>query len=175
MASESAALARSAANGSLCISNFLRELILLALCDMTMQRIMRTINFIVFADKIDTTRPGGHEDRKESVLKFIIYMLRDDHPNRFMGFEWAYRHSGINLSDYQQVYTGTIVQRRSITEMLEEIYSMFNLRDSSAFPGDYIGRSLSVSDLVELEGEGIYFCDSVGFKNITERKKEGQA
>jgi hypothetical protein len=44
---------------------------------------------------------------------------------------------------------------------------MFN----TALPADYRGRSLSVSDVVEIvEAEnvkpGFYFCDSIGFKEV---------
>lgn len=52
-------------------------------------------------------------------------------------------------------------------ETLEDVYSMFN----SNHPKGYTGRSLSVSDVVEVidggeEEPGYYYCDSVGFKRI---------
>lgn len=33
-------------------------------------------------------------------------------------------------------------------------------------PDWYTGRALSVSDIVCLDGEGSYFCDSVGWKKV---------
>ena len=44
---------------------------------------------------------------------------------------------------------------------LEEIYEIFNLRH----PDGYRGRSLSVSDIVELP-DGLHFCDSFGWKPV---------
>lgn len=56
---------------------------------------------------------------------------------------------------------------------LEEIYRMFNIDQ----PEGYKGRSLSVSDVIEVfptEGEdksaikeGFYYCDSIGFKEVS--------
>ena len=48
---------------------------------------------------------------------------------------------------------------------LEDVYRMFN----TDRPKDYTGRSLSVSDVVEItdgESKGFYFCDTVGFEKI---------
>lgn len=55
---------------------------------------------------------------------------------------------------------------------LEEVYYIFNM----AHPEGYRGRSLSVSDVVEIqtpEGSSFYFCDSIGFKPI-EFQNEGR-
>ncbi len=48
---------------------------------------------------------------------------------------------------------------------LEEVYCMFNIER----PEGFTGRSLSVSDLVEVIEPGkstFYFCDDIGFKKI---------
>lgn len=48
---------------------------------------------------------------------------------------------------------------------LEEVYQMFNLDH----PDGYQGRSLSVSDVVEVVGEEkstFHFCDSIGFREV---------
>ena len=48
---------------------------------------------------------------------------------------------------------------------LEEVYQMFNLDH----PDGYRGRSLSVSDVVEVVGEEkspFHFCDSIGFREV---------
>ncbi|MBQ3416969.1 MAG: DUF3846 domain-containing protein [Ruminococcus sp.] len=48
---------------------------------------------------------------------------------------------------------------------LEDVYRMFN----TDRPKGYTGRSLSVSDVVEItdgESKGFYFCDNIGFEKI---------
>ena len=48
---------------------------------------------------------------------------------------------------------------------LEEVYQMFNIGQ----PDGYRGRSLSVSDVVEVVGEEkstFHFCDSIGFREV---------
>jgi hypothetical protein len=48
-------------------------------------------------------------------------------------------------------------------DILEDIWVMFNCEERT--PANYIGRSLSVSDVVGIDG-WLYFCDSVGWKRI---------
>lgn len=45
--------------------------------------------------------------------------------------------------------------------LLNELYEIFNVRP----PETYRGRSLSVSDVVELDGTP-YFCDSFGWQKV---------
>ncbi|MBR4953119.1 MAG: hypothetical protein IKZ30_01245 [Oscillospiraceae bacterium] len=94
---------------------------------------------------------------------FSLFMLREGRANRFMGLEWTLNHGGVNLKDYEVVYTGVIEPRDTAAQTLEDIFVMFNINH----PADYQNRSMSVSDLVGLEGDGLYFCDSIGFKKIT--------
>lgn len=71
---------------------------------------------------------------------------------------------------YLPVFTGEIdfpektpygnEQRRQY--LLEKIFAMFNLRH----PEGYCSRSLSVGDVVELEGQH-YLCAAFGFRRIT--------
>lgn len=68
----------------------------------------------------------------------------------------------IDSSIYDKVYDG-----EADCQSLEGVFGMFN----TALPADYRGRSLSVSDVVEIvEAEnvkpGFYFCDSIGFKEV---------
>ena len=65
-------------------------------------------------------------------------------------------------SVYDKVFAGTVKCRN-----LEDVFVLFN----SSRPEGFRGRSLSVSDIVEVEDAasitpGCYFCDSVGFKEI---------
>jgi hypothetical protein len=49
---------------------------------------------------------------------------------------------------------------------LEEVYMALQ----GTKPQGYKGHSLSVSDLVEIDGK-IYYCDSYGFKDVTKKCK----
>ena len=72
----------------------------------------------------------------------------------------------ISLSDYDCNYVGYVD-----CEDLEAVYRMFNINQ----PARYIGRSMSVSDIVEVvesaadaTKRGFYYCDSIGFKYLGE-------
>ena len=70
--------------------------------------------------------------------------------------------SQVNAELYDEVYEGDVE-----TQDLEGVYKIFNFD----YVKDYEGRSLSVSDVVEVENSdeiepGFYFCDSIGFKKI---------
>lgn len=63
---------------------------------------------------------------------------------------------------YERVYTGEIKG-----QALEDVFGVLNWDH----PDDYRGRSLSVSDVIEVkEGSdveaGFYFCDNIGFKRV---------
>lgn len=98
-------------------------------------------------------------------MMYSIYMLRPCEATtnkRFMSYEWTKAHGGVNIFEYNAVYTGHIEPRTTVEETLEALYIMFNTNR----PEDYKGRSLSVSDMIFLEDNGTYFCDSVGFKRL---------
>lgn len=95
-------------------------------------------------------------------LMYEIYQIRENHRNRFMDYEYAAEHGGVNLRDYERVYTGTI-SSVDTTETLERLYAVFNRPD---LPAGYAGRSLSVSDIVVLEDAGAYFCGSIGWRKL---------
>lgn len=70
--------------------------------------------------------------------------------------------SDVDSAIYAKIYEGEVP-----CDDLESVYQMFNL----CHPEDFRGRSLSVSDVVEvLESEaiaaGFYFCDIIGFKSV---------
>ena len=75
-------------------------------------------------------------------------------------------HNGIVPAEaYEMVYEGEVE-----AETTEDIFFVFNVK----FPKDYKGRSLSVSDVVEIinsDGKNeFYFCDTIGFKRIKFKK-----
>lgn len=99
-------------------------------------------------------------------MNIAIYQVNMDRGNdnvAFMNYEKLERFQGsaaINGKIYDKVFEGEVSCGN-----LEEVYQMFNINH----PDGYRGRSLSVSDIVEVVSEGkstFYFCDSIGFKEI---------
>lgn len=103
------------------------------------------------------------------MTEFSIYQIntdRDDNRVRFLGLDTLerFQHSKtVNPALYDRVYDGKLD-----CNSLETIYEKFNIDH----PADCKGRSLSVSDVVEISesdtlNPGFYFVDSIGFKSIS--------
>ena len=81
-------------------------------------------------------------------MKIKVYQIdQDSDRNRvgFMGYDFTMQHGGVNPSVYKTVFDG-----RVDCDDLEEIFSLFN---SGSRPPTLFGHSLSVSDVVEIQGE----------------------
>lgn len=107
-------------------------------------------------------------------MKIRVYQInsdRDEHRVMFLSHDRLERFQGspdVDSSIYDKVY-----EKEVACSNLEDIYTMLNIDH----PSDYHGRSLSVSDVVEVvESEnmpqGFYFCDSVGFKQVVFHPEE---
>lgn len=103
------------------------------------------------------------------MTEFSIYQINTDRDNNrvcFLGLDTLERFQHSKEVDpvlYDRVYDGKLD-----CNSLETIYEKFNIDH----PADYKGRSLSVSDVVEIKGSdtlnpGFYFVDSIGFKSIS--------
>ena len=103
------------------------------------------------------------------MTEFSIYQINTDRDNNrvcFLGLDTLERFQHSKEVDpvlYDRVYDG-----RLDCNSLETIYQKFNVDH----PADYKGRSLSVSDVVEIResdtlNPGFYFVDSIGFKSIS--------
>ena len=69
--------------------------------------------------------------------------------------------SGIPANLYRMMYEGVVP-----TKELSVVFYIFNM----AHPQDYRTRSLSVSDVIEVVEENsstFYFCDTVGFREVS--------
>lgn len=97
---------------------------------------------------------------------YQINMERDGNRVAFMEYEALPKFQGAqepNPKIHDKVYDGSVD-----CSNLEDVYRKFNLDH----PAEYRGRSLSVSDIVEVvkaDGveKGFYFCDTVGYKKIS--------
>jgi hypothetical protein len=98
-------------------------------------------------------------------MKYKLYQIKDveNCSYIFSGFNFAQKDKKFSLNDYEVVYEGEI-EDYSIEYTLEKLFDMFNI----FYPEDFKGRSMSVSDVVELEGV-YYYCDHIGFKKITDK------
>ena len=100
--------------------------------------------------------------------KYQIYQLDKNNPNvmnnRKMFMDWDMLHKycgGFDITDYKVVYDSKIKSKKTIDEILEDLFEIFNINH----PDDFHGHSLSISDIVVIDGT-TYFCDSIGWKKI---------
>ena len=104
---------------------------------------------------------------------FQINMGRDEKSEAFLGIderEHVLNLSEINSNIYDCVFSGNVE-----CGGLEDIFQKFNIDH----PNGYSGRSLSVSDIVEIvEAEdvekGFYYCDSIGFSKVNFDPEEAE-
>ena len=94
---------------------------------------------------------------------YQINMSRDDNRVAFLEISQLDKFQGsseVNSEIYDKVFEGAVE-----TDTLEGVYQMFNCD----CPDSFQGRSLSVSDVVEIidgKNAGFYFCDSIGFQRV---------
>ena len=98
-------------------------------------------------------------------MKIKIYQINQERDGKKVIF-CNYKHikavygKKIPADLYDCVFDGEVEAKN-----LEEVYEIFNLHH----PDGYTGRSLSVSDVVEIifeRGSRFRFCDSIVFKKI---------
>lgn len=99
-------------------------------------------------------------------MKYEIYQIKD-----IAKVDYAFRsydENKFSMNDYNMVYDGILPDTENFTDeesfvidVLEELFYVFNCDH----PEDFMGHSLSVSDVVVIDGEK-YYCDSFGWKKI---------
>ena len=95
-------------------------------------------------------------------MKIAIYQInlgRDYEKTAFESLEYLRKTKGVEAVDssiYDKVWEGEVNCKD-----LEDVYRKFN----TDHPADYKGRSLSVSDIVEVDGS-FNFCDTIGFVKV---------
>lgn len=113
-------------------------------------------------------------------MKYRIHQLdvTDRIKYSFMGWEFAKRYN-FSIKDYILVYSGDSICYKNGIECtdpdtaLEILFTKFNIHR----PTDFTGHSLSVSDVVELitnDRSTYFYCESFGWKNITEEVIMGE-
>lgn len=95
------------------------------------------------------------------MKKYSIYLICDD--KAFIRYS-VLEKIGFSMKDYTKVYEGftsDFEEKKEISQILDLIYAKFNIGK----PNDYNYRSISVGDIVEIDGVK-YFCDSFGWKKL---------
>ena len=90
-------------------------------------------------------------------MKYKIKQIKDveNCAYAFKHYEWA--KNVLDLKDYEVVYDGEL-DYPEMPNALEELFDIFNVRR----PEDFKGRSMAVSDIIEVDGKN-YYCDAVGW------------
>ena len=94
-----------------------------------------------------------------------LYQLPIEHPLTFMGLKY-WKDEPLTLDAYEDM--GDLPFNNvdgDVMETLEDIYIYGN--SDQEYYDAYKSRSISVSDVVELDGR-YYYCDSFGWKDITD-------
>ena len=88
-----------------------------------------------------------------------IYQLKEEHFDKaFLGYDTVMKAYGEpEIEWYNKIYEFDTNEDLS----LEDIFYIFNMNR----PEDFKGHSLSVSDIVDVDGES-YYCDRFGWKVI---------
>jgi hypothetical protein len=100
-----------------------------------------------------------------ALIPYYIYQLPADHPDKFCNLPDDI--SEVRMRDYMLVYIGELRRRSGRSDasdiaVLEELFYRFNVER----PEDFLGHSLSVSDVVQV-GDRFYRCESVGWKQVS--------
>lgn len=94
-------------------------------------------------------------------MKLKVYQINADIDKKnalFRNYESIMKDEGkVDASIYRCVFDGNI----NATD-LEKVFEVLNTEHVVG----YNGHSLSVSDIVDIENDGCYFCDSFGFKKL---------
>jgi hypothetical protein len=94
-------------------------------------------------------------------MEYKIYQLKSNEE----GYKYMFRRYDENnvpsKSLYNVVYSGEVESSENVMDVLEGLYVTFNVNH----PADFKGHSLSVSDVVELDGK-YYYCDSFGYVEL---------
>lgn len=100
---------------------------------------------------------------------YAILQAPTTKPFKFIGHSFLIEMDmKVSICDYDFLYSGKcneIGQFESETELLDKIYSKFNLD----IPSDFRGHSLSVSDVILFNKGGVltaYYVDTTGFVKV---------
>lgn len=102
-------------------------------------------------------------------MNIKIYQLSSENERAFIFEPWECISEDFEFENYNLVWEGTFEEFANVPSTnniwnLDKIFSIFNC----SRPDNFKGHSLSVSDIVVLDGE-YYYCDSYGWEKITNK------
>jgi hypothetical protein len=97
------------------------------------------------------------------MMKVKVYQADINWNNKFRDYAFVMAHGGIDEDQYHCCYDGELN-----TNTLEDVYCELNMHH----PVGFNGHSLSVSDIIKVEGLGTYFVDFIGFEEIFNFKED---
>ena len=115
----------------------------------------------------------GHIPPRDVEQRFLnsptdsmaIYQLRRDAPVELRFANLGSLAAPPDPANYEAVYTREVYPDDDTGRILENFFYIFN----DERPGDFVGHSLSVSDIVALKQDGkvsYHYCDSMGFQEL---------
>mgnify|MGYP000799359373 FL=1 len=115
----------------------------------------------------------GHIPPRDVEQRFLnsptdsmaIYQLRRDAPVELRFANLGSLAAPPDPANYEAVYTREVYPDDDTGSILENFYYIFN----DERPGDFVGHSLSVSDIVALKQDSkvsYHYCDSMGFQEL---------
>lgn len=104
------------------------------------------------------------------MFNYEFYKLKKEYRREKgnIGFEYrddVLEDSNLYWEDFEKVYEGE-VEQEDIIEAMEDLFYKFNM----AHPVDYRHASMSVGDVLIVDGEP-YYVDSMGFEKTTMLRK----
>lgn len=121
----------------------------------------------VEAESISYIPPRDVEQRflNSPTDSMAIYQLRRDAPVELRFASLGSLAAPPDPANYEAIYTREVYPDDDTGRILENFYYIFN----DERPGDFVGHSLSVSDIVALKQDGkvsYHYCDSMGFQEL---------
>ncbi len=101
------------------------------------------------------------------MIHFKIYQADKSSPTGFKILFQPYEtlqneNIALSLDDYKRVYEGDFEEKTDCNlPVVEQIFAKFNI----SRPEDFRGHSLSISDIIEIDGS-YFFCDRFSFKEV---------
>lgn len=109
----------------------------------------------------------GQENAPKRLLYYALMQLPERHDQCFRPLtrplnQYNKADSSVSLHDYEMVYGGPLTVSVDMTdiEICEMLFAKFNRDDR---PNGKTSRSMSVSDIIHMDDDKYYFCDSYGF------------
>ena len=123
--------------------------------------------------KSDWDAVKGHIPPRDVEQRFLtsptdsmaIYQLRRDAPVELRFASLGSLPAPPDPANYEAIYTREVYPDDDTGRILENFYYIFN----DERPGDFVGHSLSVSDIIALKQDGkvsYHYCDSMGFQEL---------